>query len=233
VTLEAIRAVLFEPVGCLAEFPCEEFSRAAGDLFASAPDGEVSGSTAYWHLLGLMARDYDAITPAQFALLEASEIAAVERADLYEDVGPALTQLQSLGTGIHLVSSLSRRALERFIARFRLGERLTGSIAREDAGGVMVAPLRLAAARTGLDPPRMIYLVDTEAAMDAARQAGLNAMLMINDYDEGRALAERSPAGGVVSLAELADALMLIEQRQGLRSAARMQNKPFELFEPG
>ena len=56
---------------------------------------------------------------------------------------------------------------------------------------------------------------------------------MINDYDEGRALAERSPAGGIVSLAELADALQLIEQRSGLRSSARMPHKPFELFEPG
>ena len=62
---------------------------------------------------------------------------------------------------------------------------------------------------------------------------GVNALLMINDYDEGRALAERSPAGGVVSLAELSDALQLIEQRSGLRSAARMPLKPFELFEPG
>ena len=69
--------------------------------------------------------------------------------------------------------------------------------------------------------------------VDMAKQLGLHALLMINDYDEGRVLAERSPAGGVVSLAELADALLLIEQRSGLRSTARMPLKPFELFEPG
>jgi hypothetical protein len=49
---------------------------------------------------------------------------------------------------------------------------------------------------------------------------------MINDYDEGRALAERSPAGVVVSLAELADPLVVIERRAGLRGAERMPLKP-------
>jgi hypothetical protein len=57
-------------------------------------------------------------------------------------------------------------------------------------------------------------------------------MLMINDYDEGRALAERNPAGGIVSLAELPDALRLIEQRSGLRAPSRAPRAPFELFDP-
>jgi hypothetical protein len=57
-------------------------------------------------------------------------------------------------------------------------------------------------------------------------------MLMINDYDEGRALAERNPAGGIVSLAELPAALRLIEQRSGLRATARVPHAPFELFDP-
>jgi hypothetical protein len=56
---------------------------------------------------------------------------------------------------------------------------------------------------------------------------------MINDYDEGRALAERNPAGAIVSLAELGDALRLIEQRSGMRSSSRPPLAPYELFEPG
>jgi hypothetical protein len=74
--------------------------------------------------------------------------------------------------------------------------------------------------------------VDTAQALEPTKQVGLNAMLMINDYDEGRALAERSPAGGIVSLAELADALRLIEQRSGLRAPSRAPLAPYELFDP-
>jgi hypothetical protein len=55
---------------------------------------------------------------------------------------------------------------------------------------------------------------------------------MINEYDEGRALAERNPAGGIVSLAELPDALRLIEQRSGIRAPSRPPLAPFELFDP-
>ena len=75
-------------------------------------------------------------------------------------------------------------------------------------------------------------LVDTADALDLTKSLGLNAVLMINDYDEGRTLAEHHPAGGVVSLAELADVLLLIEQRAGLRESKPMPHKPFELFEP-
>jgi energy-converting hydrogenase Eha subunit G len=68
-------------------------------------------------------------------------------------------------------------------------------------------------------------------ALAMTKEVGVNALLMINDYDEGHALAERSPAGVVVSLAEFANALVMIERRAGLRSAVRMPLKPFELFE--
>ena len=59
-------------------------------------------------------------------------------------------------------------------------------------------------------------------ALAMTKELSVNALLMINDYDEGRALAERSPAGVVVSLAELADPLVVIEHRAGLRGAKRM-----------
>jgi hypothetical protein len=55
---------------------------------------------------------------------------------------------------------------------------------------------------------------------------------MINDYDEGRMLAERSPAGGIVSLAELPDFLRLIEQRSGLSTQSRAPRQPYDLFDP-
>jgi hypothetical protein len=95
----------------------------------------------------------------------------------------------------------------------------------------LAAPLRRAIEAIALEPKRIIYLVDTAEALDLAKRLELNAVLMINDYDEGRALAERSPAGGIVSLAELPRALELIEQRAGLTASARLPRKPFELFE--
>jgi hypothetical protein len=96
----------------------------------------------------------------------------------------------------------------------------------------MDAPLRHAIAQTKLEPARLMVLVETAEAIAAANALRLNAMLMINDYDEGRVLAERNPAGGLVSLAELPDALRLIEQRAGLATQSRLPQQPFELFDP-
>lgn len=230
--MEAIQAVLFEPVGCLAEFPSEEFNIAAQELFASTAEAARSGSQAYWSLLSLLEQG-GAIAAPNLARLEALELAAVERADLYEDVIPSLAKLRAAGVSAYLVSSLSRRAVARFIERFSLADSFAGSVAREDAQGVRARPLRRAIEQASLDPKRIIFLVDTAEGLEMTKQQGVNALLMINDYDEGRALSERNPAGGVVSLAELADALQLIEQRSGLRSSGRMPLKPFELFDPG
>jgi beta-phosphoglucomutase-like phosphatase (HAD superfamily) len=235
--LDAIQAVMFEPVGCLAEFRSAEFERAARELFASTEvltaDGAApNASLDYWHLLTLMDQSRGTVDAQKLLLLEERELAAVASAELYEDVVPSLEKLRAAGVSAWLVSSLSRRAVGRFIERFALAELFTGVVARDEAQGVMGAPLRLAIEQAGLDPQRVMSLVDTAAALAISKRAGVNAVLMINDYDEGRALSEQNPAGGVVSLAELAEALVLIEQRSRLRSAARMPQKPFELFEP-
>jgi beta-phosphoglucomutase-like phosphatase (HAD superfamily) len=229
--VEAIKAVLFEPVGCLAEFRPDEFNSAAADLFGASPDPEATGSQAYWRLLGLMAQR--AVATGSLLRLEQLELRAVEQADLYEDSRPALEELKSLGVAAVLVSSLSRPAVARFIERHALADLLAGSITRNEAGGVVDKPLRCAIDQSGLDPARVIALVDTAEGLAMVKQLGLNAMLMINDYDEGRVLAERQPAGGIVSLAELAHALRLIEQRSGIRAPSRSPLTPFELFDPG
>jgi phosphoglycolate phosphatase-like HAD superfamily hydrolase len=229
--MDAIAAVMFEPVGCLAEFRAEEFERAARELFAST-DAAASGSQAYWRLLGLLDRAPADRAKKVHARLEELELAAVEHADGYEDVAPALEKLKSTGVRAYLVTSLSRQAVIRFSERFALNKFFAGSVARDEARGVMAQPLRKALAVAQLDP-RQVYLIDTAEALDMAKPLGLNTLLMINDYDEGRALAERTPAGGIVSLAELADALLLIEQRARLRSAPHLPHAPFELFEPG
>jgi len=228
--MDSIKAVLFEPVGCLAEFRAEEFNSAAAELFGASQNPGPTGSQAYWRLLGLM--EQRATAAESVARLEELEQRAVEHADLYEDVRASLAELKSLGIATILASSLSRAAAVRFIERHSLADLFAGVITRDEAGGVMGKVLQSVLDKTSLDPAQVIALADTAEALAVTQQLGLNAMLMINDYDEGRALAERNPAGGIVSLAELADALRLIEQRSGLRAPSRPPRAPFELFDP-
>jgi beta-phosphoglucomutase-like phosphatase (HAD superfamily) len=228
--VETIKAVLLEPVGCLAEFRPDEFVSAAVNLFGAGPDLEVTGSQAYWHLLGLM-QQHTASAESLLGL-EQLELQAVEHAELYEDVRWSLEELKSLGVAAVMVSSLSRPAVARFIERHALADLLAGAVSRDEAGGVMAKVVRFVLDQAHLDPARLMVLADTAAGLDMIKRLGLNAMLMINDYDEGRALAERNPAGGIVSLAELPDALRLIEQRSGIRAPSRPPLAPFELFDP-
>lgn len=237
--METIEAVLLEPVGCLAEFRAGEFNTAASELFGAAADAPESGSAAYWRLLGLI--EQHGVPAGKAPRLQALELEAVAHAVLYSDVAPALAALRDRGAASMLVSSLSRPALDAFIERFSLGGLVAGAIARDEAGGGREKPLRHAIARVPLDPSRAMALADTAEALALIKELGLIAVLMINDYDEGRALAALKPAGGIVSLAELPDALRLIEQQSGLRAAARVSREgerdlpraPFELFDPG
>jgi FMN phosphatase YigB (HAD superfamily) len=228
--MESIKAVLLEPVGCLAEFAPDAFNSAAAELFGARPDADASGSQAYWRLLGLM--DERPLSGADLARLEALELAAVDHAAIYEDALPCLAELKSLGVATVLVSSLSRAAVARFIERHALADLLAGAVTRDEAGGVMGKVLRAVVDQAGFAPAHVMALADTAQGLAVAQQLGLNAMLMINDYDEGRALAERNPAGGIVSLTELTDALRVIEQRSGIRAPARAPLAPFELFDP-
>ena len=230
--MDSIKAVLFEPVGCLAEFRPDDFDSAASDLFGASPDPAATGSQAYWRLLGLIEQRQGAIPIEGLVRLQELELRAVVQAELYEDVRPSLEELKALGVAAYLVSSLSRPAVARFIERHALADLLAGSITRDEAGGVMAKPLRYAIEQARLDPARVMVLADTAEGLEISKQLGLNAMLMINDYDEGRALAERNPAGGIVSLSELAHALRLIEQRSGIRAPSPPPRAPFELFDP-
>src|ERR1700752_5111628 len=98
--MRVIEGILFEPVGCLAEFPPEPFVEIAARLFDRRKKASKSGSRAYWHLLNLMeASDRD--------MVEALELQAVEGASVYEDVIPALSELKAMGTKLFITSSLS------------------------------------------------------------------------------------------------------------------------------
>jgi phosphoglycolate phosphatase-like HAD superfamily hydrolase len=207
-----IKAVLVEPVGCLAEFPPEEFTEIAGSLFesAAAPAGE-SGSEAYWQLLDLMEQT-GGLMASNAAIAEELELQAIDRVQLYEDVAPALTALKAMDIALLVASSLSETAVNRFLEKFSLARYFSGVWTRDNAGGVKAAPVLKAIENASVPLEHVIYLVDSAEGIELARRVGVNSMLMFNDYDEGKRLATLGPTGAIVSLHELPDAIRLVAE---------------------
>jgi beta-phosphoglucomutase-like phosphatase (HAD superfamily) len=192
--VEAIDAILFEPVGALAEFP--------------------GGSQAYWDRVLLLASRGEPLGRDERTVLENLEIETVEEAVLYDDAAPALSELAALGVGLIAASSLSEIALTRFLERASLDRLFHDRWSRDRAGGVACVVLQKAVAAASLAADRVLYLADTEAGLRAARQAGVNPILMMNDPDEAMRLTASNPAGGIVSLHELPDVVRFVAARR-------------------
>jgi beta-phosphoglucomutase-like phosphatase (HAD superfamily) len=206
-----IEGILFEPVGCLAEFPPEPFLEIAARLFDRRKKASKSGSRAYWHLLNLMEASGGNV-------VEALEVQAVEGASIYEDVIPALSELKAMGIKLFITSSLSNEAITRFLEKLPAREFFTAIWTRDNAGGIKAAPLRCAI--ESLEPEHAVFLTDTAEGLRVAKNVGVNSILMMNDPDEARRLALHDPAGGIVSLHELPDLIRLVaaeNQRSDLR----------------
>ncbi len=200
--MHIIEAILFEPVGCLAEFPAQPFNEIAEQCFGRKNKPSKSGSRSYWHLLNLM-------EAAGRQSVEALELQAVEQAVRYEDVIPALTELKAMGIQLFLASSLSTAAITRFIAKSSLEEFFSAIWTRDNAG-IKAAPLHSAIAAASLDPQHVMYLTDTSEGLKVANSLGVTSVLMMNDPDEARRLTTHDPAGGIVSLHELPDFIRLV-----------------------
>src|SRR5215471_17383334 len=155
--MRPVKAIIFEPAGCLAEFP-----------------------------------------PGPF-----DELALVDSANLYEDVIPALSELKSMGIAMFIASSLSSATIVRFVEHHGLHEFFSGVW-----GGDV--PLRKAIEAAQLDPERTIFLTDTAEGLKAAKDAGVDPILMMNDPDKAQRLVMQGPAGGIVSLHELPDFVRLV-----------------------
>jgi beta-phosphoglucomutase-like phosphatase (HAD superfamily) len=210
--MRPIKAVLFEPVGCLAEFPAEEFNEIAGSLFESAEPASDSGSEAYWHLLDLIEHAGDGLRPSDAAIVEELELQALERVQLYEDVAPALAALKAMDITLLIASSLSAIAVKRFLEKFSLTDYFSSVWTRDNAEGVKAAPLLKAVESAAFQPEQVMCLVDTKDGIELAKSIGVNSMLMFNDYDEGKRLAMLGPTGAIVSLHELPDAIRLVAE---------------------
>ncbi len=210
--MRVIKAVLFEPVGCLAEFPAEEFNEIARSLFQSGEPASESGSEAYWHVLDLMDQAGDALKPSDAAIIEELELQAIDRVDLYDDVAPALAALKAMDITLLIASSLSAAAVNRFLEKFSLTHYFSGVWTRDNAEGVKAAPLRKAIESAAVQPEQVMCLVDTKDSIELAKSIGVNSMLMFDDPDDGRRLAMLGPTGGSVSLHELPDAIRLVAE---------------------
>jgi len=170
----------------------------------------ASGSQAYWDLLGLLETVGRPTTSEERAGIEEYEIRAVTRARPYEDVVPALSELNDLGISSLVASSLSTAAVDRFLEAFALRD-LFGDVAtRDTADGVKTAPLVKLLKAHAFAPDGVLFLTDTAEGLETARQAGVNAILMMNDPDEAMKLTAQNPAGGIVSLHELPDFVRLV-----------------------
>jgi phosphoglycolate phosphatase-like HAD superfamily hydrolase len=201
-----IDAILFEPVGCLAEFPSEPFHEIAARVF-SVPKKKPSrsGSRAYWHLLNLMEE-------AGGTSVEELELEAANAASIYEDVLPALSELKKMRIRLCVASSLGHAAATQFVERHKLGTLFDAVWSRDNAGGIKAVPIRRAAAGEA----ESIFLTDTLEGLKAANVAGAKPILMMNNPDEARRLAMYGPAGGIVSLQELPDFVRLLQSRGGM-----------------
>ena len=212
VMMRTIKAVLFDPVGCLAEFPAKKFDEIAASVFDVQEDADRSGSEAYWQVLDLMQTSGKKLSASETKLAESLEIEAVESVHLYEDVASALSELKAMGIELLIASSLSAAAVSRFLEKFALGEFFSAVWTRDNAGGVKAAPVAKAIESTAFQPEHVMSLVDTFDGLEVSKELGANSILMINDYDEGRRLAMHAPTGGIVSLHELPDAIRFVAE---------------------
>jgi beta-phosphoglucomutase-like phosphatase (HAD superfamily) len=210
--MRPIKAVVFEPVGCLAEFPADPFNEIAARVFDRPDSASTSGSEAYWQVVELIAASHDALTPTQKQTIEPLELDAVSRAHLYEDVGPAFLELQTMQITLLLASWLSAAAVDRFLEAHSLAPFFSAVVTRDRAQAIKAGPIRAVIVEGSVPAEQVMVLADTTAGLEAAKAVGANAILLFNDYDDGKRLAAQGPAGAVVSLAELPDAIRLIAE---------------------
>ena len=210
--MQAIHAVCFEPVGCLAEFAADEFNEIAARVFNLTDAPCAAGSEAYWRVLELLEQSGNTLTPPQQRIVEDLEVRAAEKASMYEDVVPALAELKEMNLTLLIASSLSTAAVSRFLERFSLNGFFSAVWTRDNARGVKTVPLARAMETAALEPEHVMSLADTVEGLTAAKELRANAILMFNDYEEGKRLAMHRPTGAIVSLHELPAAIRFVAE---------------------
>jgi beta-phosphoglucomutase-like phosphatase (HAD superfamily) len=218
--MQSIEGILFEPVGCLGEFPSDPFLELAFRLFGRKKKISPSGSRSYWHLLNLIQSSNENLEGSDRQFIETLEIDAVLAASVYEDVVPALSELKAMSVKLLVASSLSRAAITLFLDRYSLNQFFSAAWNRNDAGGVKASPLQAAVAGASLRPEQVLFLTDTLEGLKVAQGLHVHPILMMNDPDEARRLTMHNPSGGIVSLHELPDFIRLVAAENSSRPGA-------------
>ena len=215
--MQTIHGILFEPVGCLAEFSPEIFNEMAALVSGRTSKASRSASRTYWYVINLLETTGMRLSESDTARIEALELQAVETASLYEDVAPALSELQNMGINLVMASSLSKAAVTRFIEKSALARLFRFVSSRDRAEQVKTVPLRTALTMAGLEAEHAMFLTDTSDGLLVANNLRLNSILMMNDPDEAMRLADHGPSGGIVSLHELPDFIRLVAAENARR----------------
>jgi len=215
--MQTIHGILFEPVGCLAEFSPELFNEMAALVSGRRSKASRSASRTYWYLLSLLETTGMRLSASDTSRIEALELQAVETASVYEDVVPALSELQSMGVNLVMASSFSKAAVTRFVEKAALARLFSFVSTRDRVVEVKTVPLRTALRVAGLEAEHAMFLTDTSDGLQVANNLGLNSILMINDPDEAMRLADHGPSGGIVSLHELPDFIRLVAAENARR----------------
>src|SRR5437763_14710692 len=108
--MQTIHGILFEPVGCLAEFSPQPFNEMA--ILVSGRESKASGSASrtYWRLLNLMETTGMRLSESEIAQIQDRELQAAETASVYEQLGPAPSELGAPGTNRGMGPALSSAA---------------------------------------------------------------------------------------------------------------------------
>lgn len=207
--MQQIDGILFDPVGCLAEFPQEPFNAILNRVFGREIDLQ-SASNSYWQVLNLMEPVYGKMANADMKFIEILETQAVADAAIYEDVIPALSELKAMGIKLAIASSLSSKAITQFIEKAALKDHFHSVTTRDSAGGVRAAPLKSALTASGIEPAHAMFLTDTADGLELVNALGIKSILMMNDPDEALPLADQNPSAGIISLHELPDFIRLV-----------------------
>ncbi len=171
--MQRIDGILFEPVGCLAEFPLDPFNAILNRVFGQEVN-LISASNSYWQVLNLMEPVYRKMANADMKFIEIVETQAVEAASVYEDVIPALSELKAMNIKLAMASSLSATAVNRFIEKALLKDLFISVSTRDSANGVKTAPLKAALTAAGIEPALAMFLTDTADGLGVVNALGFN-----------------------------------------------------------
>ncbi len=146
--------------------------------------------------------ELDAIVARYFAHYEAT---LGERSAPFPGVAEGLVALRDAGLKLAIVTNKATRFVRPHLERASLGAAFDAIVGGDDTAAKKpdAAPLRLAAARMGLDVRRVLMVGDSGNDVACARAAGAPVVAVSYGYREGRAVHELAADAIVDSLGEL------------------------------